>query len=421
MKDHIKNITGHHVKRIGQSVAALLMGAVLGVSALAQGGGAHEAAPETIYDRGLDPSGGVQRAPFRPDPGLLCELPVVWESESVNMPFPRTPMVVGEEAVFTGSEKITALNRQTGEIIWQFTMPDIDYNIALYNSGVGAMSIDADTVYYGGYAGMLYAFDRRSGEVRWRYVLEGKPGIREQIAVDGQHVYFSSMRWLRALDKRTGEEVWVFEARSMSAPLVRDGRVYVVSGQGVYALDSRNGQQVWESQVEGTRSGFDTLYSVPYMGGQKLVTAGTGDGVFYAFDTATGEQLWMLNHRYIGNRWRASWSAGDDVLLSDLHGAIALFDTKAQRMRWWFHMGGESSYMPPAVYQGLVLKGTDGRYLFAIDLQTGEEVFRYHTREHTDALRALEVKDGILYAASANGRIYALRLECPQLEGRPGF
>lgn len=57
----------------------------------------------------LAANGGFEDAPFDAKPELVCKLSVVWESVWVNMPFPRTPMVVGEEAVFTGPEKITEL------------------------------------------------------------------------------------------------------------------------------------------------------------------------------------------------------------------------------------------------------------------------------------------------------------------------
>ncbi|MCI0552466.1 MAG: PQQ-binding-like beta-propeller repeat protein, partial [Anaerolineae bacterium] len=74
-------------------------------------------------------------------------------------------------------------------------------------------------------------------------------------------------------------------------PMVVDGMLYTGSGDGVlYALDAETGEQIWSV------GGFDALESTGAISGDMIVTAGFSNLV-QAIDRHTGDVLWSFRTR----------------------------------------------------------------------------------------------------------------------------
>jgi outer membrane protein assembly factor BamB len=95
------------------------------------------------------------------------------------------------------------------------------------------------TVYEGSYDGGFYAFDARSGAVRWRHPAGGK--ISGSATVVGHIVYFSDLgaKNTQGLDARTGHRVFFFGDGAFN-PVVADySTVYLTGYTKLYQMIPR--------------------------------------------------------------------------------------------------------------------------------------------------------------------------------------
>ena len=96
------------------------------------------------------------------------------------------------------------------------------------------------TVYAGSFDGHLYAFDARSGSVRWRHDAGGR--ISGGPVVFGDLVFFSNLgrKSTTALGAATGKRVWATR-RGAFNPAISDGRrIYLNGYSSLFMLSSRH-------------------------------------------------------------------------------------------------------------------------------------------------------------------------------------
>ena len=232
-----------------------------------------------------------------------------------------------------------------------------------------------------------------------------------------------------SLDPATGSVRWsvdVSESPS-SDPIIVDGVVYagigsLVSGQSaVYAFDAATGNQLWKDEitnlelpatpVDGLVLGGDTLF------------VNRGDAVLLALDAGTGKERWKVD---LDKPQRgAPFVDGDLVYVSTgFDGArIHAFDVATGDERWSFEEP-ENPVTGPVVADGLIyLTYIDGN-LVAYDAATGEERWRalggiVGADDPTPPSPGLPlVADGVVYV-SGNGFAGAATLAFDALTGAP--
>jgi hypothetical protein len=152
----------------------------------------------------------------------------------------------------------------------------------------GAPVIIADgKVFVGTCWGNLRALDRRTGQDVWTYKTNG-PIVGSAAYRDGL-VYVNSMdRHCHAVRSADGAPVWQFETGEgiWAAPVVAGGRVFVAARDGfVYALDATSGRRIWQVEI-GT-----PCLATPALDGGVLFVGG-GDNRVYALEAADGRQRW---------------------------------------------------------------------------------------------------------------------------------
>jgi alcohol dehydrogenase (cytochrome c) len=149
-------------------------------------------------------------------------------------------------------------------------------------------------------------------------------------------------------------------SQNETTPLVHDGVMFVQSGATVQALDATNGDLLWQSVrplPEELHSGRNSRIKSLAIYGDRLFSA-TADGHVVAFEAKTGRPLW--DREVITEAQRAMNGQPEGVALH-LHGG-------------------------PIVAAGKVIVGTSlgvnvrgGCFIVALDAQTGEEAWRFHT------------------------------------------
>jgi outer membrane protein assembly factor BamB len=188
------------------------------------------------------------------------------------------PVVVGD-AVYVGTGifdrvadgDLRAFSTDRGTRRWTFVPSE---------SGVGVPAVVDGTIYVGGNDGNLNAIDVDTKELHWTFDTPGNSMFPK--VADGT-VYATEFGWaytVYAIDAKSGEEQWRFDALTGPAitVTVSDGTVYVgpVAGDStVYAVDATSGEERWrfEEATEPTGS--------PIVVGERLYV-GTLEGSLYA-------------------------------------------------------------------------------------------------------------------------------------------
>ena len=94
----------------------------------------------------------------------------------------------------------------------------------------------------GTYDGSFYAFDARSGAIRWKHPAGGK--ISGSATIVGNVVYYSDLGLNRSagLDLRTGRQVFGFPDGEFT-PVITDGKVVFLIGYStIYQMVPRGGK-----------------------------------------------------------------------------------------------------------------------------------------------------------------------------------
>ncbi|HEY6542281.1 MAG TPA: PQQ-binding-like beta-propeller repeat protein, partial [Ktedonobacteraceae bacterium] len=245
----------------------------------------------------------------------------------------------------------------------------------------------------------------------------------------------------------------IIKAKSTAQPSSRS--VYFVSGVHLYALDAGNGTLRW--CMYATHASTQTLGNIssllsmpgppPAPDGFSALTVSNGiiytcsmNGYTYAFNSATGDLLWMHNTGfdntsapavvdgvvYVGSDYVYALNAQDgserwkyqtpDVVTSSpvivnnilyvgsYGNHVYALNTASGAVIWQYDTGGRV-YVDPIVAGGSVFfgSGDDGPTLYAVNAQTGKLLWSNGMRVDS----SLAFANGILYVGSDN-YLYAL-------------
>jgi outer membrane protein assembly factor BamB len=160
---------------------------------------------------------------------------------------------------------------------------------AIYHAPI----VTADTVYFGGYDGNVYALNAGDGSIRWTFETDG-PIIGGLALADGIIFVGSDDGNLYALDPQdgseklppfdTGDSIW-------AAPLATDSVLYVPSVNGkLYKLDAQTLEPVWERPFEADAG----LLTDPMLADEDTLLVGGIDRRLYALNPETGAVKWSF-------------------------------------------------------------------------------------------------------------------------------
>ena len=267
----------------------------------------------------------------------------------------------------------TALDTRTIpqlHVLWRFRFPKsaTDFGAITANPIVAG-----GTVYVQDSSSSVYAFDVRSGALRWKRPSSAPNDGPNGLTVVDRRLYTATDTTAFALDAATGKELWAhrlanrYEQFVGIAPVVDRGRVYYATqgfppgGRGaLYALSAATGKTVWR---------FDTIAEPwPHAG------AG-GGGAWYPFSVDAAGDV------YAGISNPAPWG-----------GSKALPNGAA--------------FAGPALYTDslVVLSGATGKLLWH-DQVTPHDV-RDHDFQDSPVLAALGGR-GVVFGAGKAGRVVA--------------
>ncbi len=324
-----------------------------------------------------------------------------------------TPTVVGD-VIFIGScaGNFYAINKATGKVQWSY---DIRRD-GKQQSFHGDPLVTDDLILIGtDYScapdgiGHVYAFERDSGKVRWKYRSTSVPTDIVQI---GSNVYFGSFqdKW-SSVDLDTGDLNWSFstgisnkDCDMPKAPVTDGNRLFIAGLDGIiYSLDGSSGHVTWKRKLPAAPSTALALRD-------KTIYVGTNDQRIYRLNAETGTVMSELavEAKPVG---RPAF-ANDSLLMflenaSERAGYIISVDSKLTGVRWKQRSSPDWASELPHLFKEFVVAGNCRGGLATFRATDGEPQWNLSLK---GCIRSIGSSGNMLFAGVQEGTIYAYEL-----------
>ncbi len=287
------------------------------------------------------------------------------------------PVVSGGTAYADAATRVVAFDARTGTGRWTvarargpLTPPAVGPSaggsgVLVYpeglRSGTGVVAVDLAT-------------RARLWKVALKHPLFSAPSIA------GGLVYFGARdRFAYAVEMATGHVAWKVRTQGWvdTSPAVAGGLAFVLAEDPLagrsrlYALDAATGKLRWSFSPGTVRTGG----SSPTVTGDR-VCAGFADALVRCFEARTGTVEWSAPVREAFSPLTSPAAFGNDLYIADRNGALYRFDLRTGERLWDFQFPGVQVQGAPLLEGGSVLMGVDDGTVAAIDVATGDLVWK---------------------------------------------
>ncbi|WOC28213.1 outer membrane protein assembly factor BamB [Pseudoalteromonas sp. N1230-9] len=320
------------------------------------------------------------------------ETDIIWQEsigDGVEHYFSRLTPAVHNDVVFVANREgeVEALSLENGDTLWQ---TDVRENPAFWpwesteSAKLSGGILQAyGKIFVGSEHGYLTALDRETGEIVWRKTMPGEV-LSKPAAGDGLVFVNLGSGKLLAVHPDTGEERWRFEQevppltlRGQSSPTVANGGVLLGLETGrLSVLISENGYSAWSAEIATPKgaSEFERLVDVDT---QALISGP------YAYAIAYNGNLAAVDIRSGNVVWKREYSSYRDLSMDNQHiyvvdsdGVIYALDKSSGIERWsqpalrgWYLTG-------PTIAGNYIALGDQEGNLHWLNKETGELVSR---------------------------------------------
>ncbi len=297
-----------------------------------------------------------------------------------------------------------------------------------FNSGSPVRSttlVNGDYVYFGNAAGDFYCLRKKTGQLKWKFAV-GKP-VHSSAIGDGGKIFFSdNSQTVYAIDKNTGKRAWKFSMGAKkdypwrydyyySSPVIQDSKLLIGGDDGyLYALHPHTGKLIWKFGCRGiVRSTAATAGNNVYFGDT--------EATLYAVDLKTGKQIWQykingdtLNNENFGFDRRAITSSpviqDDKLIFGARDGYLYCINRITGVANWKVDHRVSWVISTVAINDSIVVTGTsDGRFVQAVHLESGKEIWKYRTALAVWASPL--IVNNHVYAAGFDGQLTCIDLK----------
>ena len=212
------------------------------------------------------------------------------DESHINIPSPRSPSFL-------------ALNRHTGEVLWEDRSPGRNILHGQWSSPAYGVAGGAEQVVFAGGDGWLYSFEPESGDLIWKFDANPKESEWKQGRGDRNNI--------------------------IATPVMLDGIVYIAVGQ-----DPEHGEGVghmWAVDASGKGDVTDSHVVWHHLFRRTISTAAIHDGIvyvpnfsgfFHALDRETGKLIWEYD--MLAAVWGSPYVVDGKVMLGDEDGDLTV-------------------------------------------------------------------------------------------------
>lgn len=268
-----------------------------------------------------------------------------------------------------GERFFYCLDSESGERVWQQTLPG--------GWVWGSASVDENRVYVPTVNGYAVCLDAQTGHIIWMYPTA--KSVPAEPAIEGDLVYFGSWsRSLYAFDKRTGELRWKQNGVQLdSGTLIASGnRIFVPNHVNIFSsFDARTGRLLSTGNDDAAAKGvFSDFNATPaFHDGRAFFSARGGIGLrgvplfstVYCVDTHTSKILWT--HFDGGGLSAPAIANGRVYIASGNSPFLYCLDEVSGSPHWVFKLGNRVEEATLCLYQDRVFVLSADGYLRAIE------------------------------------------------------
>ncbi len=292
--------------------------------------------------------------------------------------------------VGTSDGTVVRLNASDGDVQWETRL----LTETLFSGITSSPKVAFDRVLIGtfnesGGPGEVFSIWASNGTVAWRHpagsVHYSSAAYSDGVAYVGimgtynttSQVTFDPPYGVLALDAATGTEKWFFETGGSIAasPAISGSRLIAPSKDGnVYAIDRATGALVWQAAVDAGVSSPAVVGDSVILGGGSFGTAGR----VVALDSATGVPRWS----YIPNgpvQASVTYADGKAFFATNAaHGSIYALNATTGAPVWSFEPSpSEYIFGSPVVADGMVFAPSDNGHMYALGpaIRLAEPIF----------------------------------------------
>ena len=204
-----------------------------------------------------------------------------------------------------------------------------------------------------------------------------------------------TLAWTASVGDKTKKEGVVATA------VTRDGKAYIGAQNGKFAcLDLKTGKEIWHAEKKGffeSTAGFAS----------DLVVAGCGDAFVYAWNAATGKEVWKFETQgevHAGvNVWTDAKGKAH-VFIGSYDNNLYCLDAATGAKVWSYET---SNYVngASAIYNNQVVFGGCDGTLYVLDCATGKEVSKIEVGSYMG--NNIAADKGVAYVAHYGNKVQA--------------
>jgi outer membrane protein assembly factor BamB len=337
------------------------------------------------------------------------------------------PAIGSDGTVFTGSYRpVYALDGVTGNKIWTFNFPSSNEYQA---SGLVVDSVN--TVYtasqVNGKPFRLYALDGATGRIKW--ITAESPSTP---VVGGQRIFLGGTR-IAAVNVADGKTLWHFrppEIRGTDTSIPNnDGAVESIAVAGdtvfaifgcpykkLFAVSARTGKPIWSIDMDST-----TMFACSVNGSVitdsigRPVTSDISNNVRAYDPNASGHTVWEFRQPVSAVPAQMVVGPNNVIYFGNSSGMVCAINGDNGKPIWTKNVGEKVWDAPGLSSDGVLYVGTRTNKVIALDSRSGDSLwsisFGWMTRSfpYGDGVSVTVAPDGTVYAASTDGKLYALQ------------
>jgi len=329
-------------------------------------------------------------------------------STSTNVFDDRIALSAYEWPQFCGDPEFTRFSAgpapEAPDVLWKAEIPGIQSYISAFNDKIFVTTMT-----------QVYALDGETGETIWNTTVPSPGPWPTVYKIDEKHMVVGSS----CFDPETGRLLWTSsDFSSDPAPLFAPGvyspyekMFYVKVKSYVQAWDFSDPDKLpklaWSTFVPG---GSSAGSGVQYGGG--MVFPGSYEPRQLALDARTGRVLWDTPTKS-AMLFSGAYSDGRFIRAGSHDNTLYCFNASTGTVLWAFTPGTPDGYfcVSPAIAYGMVYMLNKDGFLYAVNMETGKLVWKYEGPGALMFPGMPTVADGKVYATTGQEATYT---------GKPG-